>query len=189
MAKNRWSYSVCNLTSQRILSGCVSVYLHTNFIFVPSVCVCVCVGCWVKPLIEKQATVATCLTVSPSICLEQHGASVRKGGRGSEAGGSDGEPASLHLCFLSLSLSFLLIWEATLELKKTLSLSLSLSPPSPSPVSVWVFFCLPSSASQRRVISQHDVLCCEFSTRHASSPPLPLHRHNFFEAHCGALSK
>lgn len=117
MAKNRWSSSVCNLTSQRILSGCVSVYLHTNFIFVPSVCVCV--GCWVKPLIEKQATVATCLTVSPSICLEQHGASVRRGGRGSEAGGSDGEPASLHLSL------FLIIWEATLELKKTLSLSLS----------------------------------------------------------------
>lgn len=184
MAKNRWSYSVCNLTSQRILSGCVSVYLHTNFIFVPSVCVCVCVGCWVKPLIEKQATVATCLTVSPSICLEQHGASVRRGGRGSEAGGSDGEPASLHLCFLSLFFS--LFGRQRWSWKRP---SLSLSPPSPSPVSVWVFFCLPSSASQRRVISQHDVLCCEFSTRHASSPPLPLHRHNFFEAHCGALSK
>lgn len=51
------------------------------------------------------------------------------------------------------------------------------------------FFCLPSSASQRRVISQHDVLCCEFSTRHANSPPLPLHRHSFFETHCAALSK
>lgn len=133
MAKNRWSSSVCNLTSQRILSGCVSVYLHTNFIFVPSVCVCVCVGCWVKPLIEKQATVATCLTVSPSICLEQHGASVRRGGRGSEAGGSDGEPASLHLSL------FLIIWEATLELKKTLSLSLSLPTFSVTRLSVSFF--------------------------------------------------
>lgn len=150
------------------------------------VCTCVCVRCWVKPLIEKQATVATCLAVSPSICLEQHGASVRTG--------REEEATERRLPFISasslfLSFSLLIIWEATLELKKTLSpLSLPLS------VSLLLssqceFFCLPSSASQRRVISQHDVLCCEFSTRHASSPPLPLQRHNFFETQCATLSK
>lgn len=62
---------------------------------------------------------------------------------------------------LSLSVSLLIIWEATSELKR-LSLSLSLS-------SQCEFF-LPSSASQRRVTSQHDVLCCEFSARHAELP-------------------
>lgn len=170
MAKNRWSYSVCNLTSQRILSGCVSVYLHTNFIFVPSVCVCVCVGCWVKPLIEKQATVATCLTVSPSICLEQHGASVRKGGRGSEAGGSDGEPASLHLCFLSLSL-FSLFGRQRWSWKRPF-LSLSLSPHllrHPSQCEVFfVFHHLRVSAG-----SYHNTTCSAVSL--APDTPAPRH--------------
>lgn len=104
----------------------VWVCICTQISSLCQVCVCVCVGCWVKPLIEKQATVATCLTVSPSICLEQHGASVRKGGRGSEAGGSDGEPASLHLCFLSLSL-FSLFGRQRWSWKRPF-LSLSLSP-------------------------------------------------------------
>lgn len=140
---------------------------------------CVCVRCWVKPLIEKQATVATCLAVFPSICLEQHGASVRIREGGEEEATERRLPfisASSH----SLSL-FSLFGRQHWSLKRP-SLSLLLS-------SQCEFFCLPSSASQRRVISQHDVLCCEFSTRHASSPPLPLHRHHFFETHCATLSK
>lgn len=144
MAKNRWNYSVCNLTSQRILLGCVCVcmcvYMHTNLIFVPrdSACVYVqvCVRCCVKPLIEKQATVATCLTVSPSICLEQHGASTCEGGReGAREREDQATWGGLHSFLLSLSL--LIIWETMLELKQTHSLhSVFVSPPL---VTVWVF--------------------------------------------------
>lgn len=113
-------------------------------------------------------------------CFPQH---LSKAAWGLEACGrersrSHGEAASLQFCFLTLSSHYL-----GAEEKKSLSL-----PPFVLS-SQCEFFCLPSSASQRQVISQHDVLCCEFSTRHASSPPLPLHRHNFFETHCAALSK
>ena len=107
MAKNRWSYSVFNLTSQRILSGCVCVCVCV-WVWV---CTCtqilslrqdaVCVRCWVKPLIEKQATVATCLAVSPSICLEQHEASCE---RWREGGGAR-KPTERRFPFISSSLS------------------------------------------------------------------------------------
>lgn len=60
----------------------------------------------------------------PSICLEQHGASVHEGGRREE------EATERRLPFISdssLSLSLLIIWEATFEFKKD-ALPLSLSP-------------------------------------------------------------
>lgn len=143
MAKNRWSYSVCNLTSQRILSGCVCVcdcvYADTFGICAKRLCVrgrvCarVCVRCWVKPLIEKQATVATCLTVSPGICLEQHEACVRAGGREGE---KTKPPQRGGFPSILLPLSpFSLFGRQCWSWKRPLS-SLCLPP---SLVTVWVF--------------------------------------------------
>lgn len=98
---------------------------------------------------------------------------VEGGWRSEEA---DGEAASLHL-FLSLSL--LIIWEATFEVLKKKKTKKKRTPLPPSLDSVWVFLSSIIRESAPGHITTRRALCCEFSTRHTSSPPLPFAQTQF----------